>query len=53
MTVFLDTYALIAWVHSRDAGHAAVQAYLGAYSGRMVTTEWVLLEFADAFARAA
>jgi predicted nucleic acid-binding protein len=48
MTVFLDTFALIAWVNTRDAAHPAVKAYLDAYSGSIVTTEWVLLEFADA-----
>jgi predicted nucleic acid-binding protein len=52
MTVFLDTYALIAWVHTRDAAHPTVKSYLDAYSGRIVTTEWVLVEFADAFAKA-
>jgi predicted nucleic acid-binding protein len=49
MTVFLDTFALIAWVNTRDAAHPAVKAYLNAYSGSIVTTQWVLLEFADAF----
>jgi hypothetical protein len=49
MTVFMDTYALIAWINTRDAGHQPVKSYLDAYSGSIVTTEWVLLEFADAF----
>lgn len=40
MTVFLDTFGLIAWVNTRDAAHARVRAYLDAYSGRIVTTEW-------------
>lgn len=52
MTVFLDTFALIAWVHARDAAHPPVKAYLDQFTGRIVTTEWVLLEFADAFAKA-
>lgn len=52
MTVFLDTFALIAWVHARDAAHAIVKAYLDLFSGRIVTTDWILLEFADAFAKA-
>lgn len=50
MTVFLDTFGLIAWINTRDAAHQSVRAYLETYSGRIVTTEWVLLEFADAFA---
>lgn len=49
MTVFMDTYALIAWINSRDAAHQRVKSYLDSYSGNIVTTEWVLLEFADAF----
>lgn len=50
MTVFMDTYSLIAWINTRDAAHPPVKSYLDAYSGSIVTTEWVLLEFADAFA---
>jgi len=49
MTVFLDTYGLIAWINTRDAAHPRVKSYLDSYSGKIVTTEWVLLEFADAF----
>jgi predicted nucleic acid-binding protein len=45
----MDTYALIAWINTRDAAHQRVQSYLDSYSGDIVTTEWVLLEFADAF----
>lgn len=48
MTAFADTYALIAWVNARDRAHAAVAAYLDGFAGRLVTTEWVLVEFADA-----
>jgi predicted nucleic acid-binding protein len=49
MTVFMDTYGLIAWINTRDAAHQRVKSYLVSYSGSIVTTEWVLLEFADAF----
>ncbi len=52
MTVFMDTYGLIAWINARDAAHQPVKSYLDAYSGGIVTTEWVLLEFADAFSPA-
>lgn len=48
MTVFADTFALIAWLNPRDHAHAVVAEYLGAFSGRIVTTEWVLMELADA-----
>ena len=49
MTVFMDTYGLIGWVNMRDVGHQRVKSYLDSYSGNIVTTEWILLEFADAF----
>ncbi len=48
MTVFADTYALIAWLNPRDHAHNPVANYLNAYTGRLVTTEWVLMELADA-----
>ena len=50
MTVFADTFALIAWLNPRDASHARVTAYLDGFNGRVVTTEWVLMELADALA---
>jgi predicted nucleic acid-binding protein len=40
---------LIAWINTRDAAHQHVKSYLDAYSGSIVITGWVLLEFADAF----
>lgn len=48
MTVFADTFALIAWLNPRDDAHAVVVAYLDGFTGRLVTTEWVLVELADA-----
>jgi predicted nucleic acid-binding protein len=48
MTVFADTFALIAWLNPRDNAHALVTAYLDRFTGRLVTTEWVLVELADA-----
>src|SRR5262249_19917066 len=48
MTVFADTFALIAWLSPRDTAHGVVTAYLEGFTGRLVTTEWVLMEFADA-----
>ena len=48
MTVFADTFALIAWLNPRDNAHAVVAAYLDGFTGRLVTTEWVLMELADA-----
>lgn len=50
MTAFADAFALIAWLNPRDAAHARVSAYLEGFTGRLVTTEWVLVELADALA---
>ena len=50
MIVFADTFALLAWLNPRDHAHASVSGYLDRYPGRLVTTEWVLLELADALA---
>ncbi len=33
MTVFVDTFALIAWLNPRDGAHAAVAAYLHSFTG--------------------
>jgi predicted nucleic acid-binding protein len=48
MTVFVDTFALIAWLNPRDHAHSVVTAYLEGFTGRLLTTEWVLMELADA-----
>ena len=48
MIVFADTFALIAWLNPSDNAHAQVAAYLDTFTGKMVTTEWVLVELADA-----
>src|SRR5262245_54568128 len=48
MTVFADTFALIAWLNPRDESHALVSKYLDSFTGRLATTEWVLVELADA-----
>ena len=52
MTVFMDTFSLIAWINTKDTAHQPVKDYLVSYSGKIVTTEWVLLELADAFSLA-
>ena len=48
MTVFADTFALIAWLNPRDAAHSLVADYLEQFTGRLLTTEWILMELADA-----
>lgn len=50
MRAFTDTYALTAWLNPDDGAYAAVSEYLEGYSGRLVTTEWVLMEVADGLA---
>ncbi len=49
MMYFLDSYALFAWVNAnaKEVHHAQVKAIFSDVSHRYVTTEWVLLEFAD------
>ena len=49
-TVFADSYLWLAVVNTRDAGHARALQFLEGFDGRMVTTEAVLLEVADALA---
>jgi predicted nucleic acid-binding protein len=48
MTVFADTFALIAWLNPRDDAHEVVTGYLESFAGRLVTIEWVFMELADA-----
>ena len=49
-TLFGDTFLWIALVNTRDARHAQVRAFLNGFDGRTVTTDWVLVEVADALA---
>ena len=49
-TVFADTYYFLALVNANDPGHARTLAFTKAFTGRMVTTAWVLVEMADALA---
>lgn len=48
MIAFADSFALIAWLNPRDQAHAMVAAYLEAFTGQLITTEWILMEVADA-----
>ena len=49
-SIFGDTFVWIALVHPRDAWHERAREYLDAFSGRIVTTDWVLMELGDALA---
>lgn len=46
--VFADSYYYLAIVSDHDAGHERAVEFARAYHGRVVTTDWVLLEVADA-----
>ncbi len=48
MMEFVDTFAFIAWLNARDAEHVRVKLYLDGFRGKLITTEWVLVELADA-----
>jgi len=47
MIPFIDTYCFFAWLNPRDAGHERVTQWISGYTGRFLTTEWVLMELAD------
>ena len=50
--VFTDSYYL-ALLNPRDAGFERARSLSRTYPGKIVTTQWVLLEVADAFCRPA
>src|SRR5262249_1251980 len=49
-SAFADTFVWLALVNSDDAWHSRVKFFLDSYAGRLLTTEWVLTELADALA---
>ena len=51
--VFADTTYYVALANRRDALHERAVAFLGSYSGRLVTTGYVLLEEANFHSRPA
>ena len=50
-TVFADSFYFFALLNPRDAAHAKAVAFTQTYTGRIVTTGWVLTELADGWAR--
>ena len=46
-TVFADSFYFFALVNDRDPAHAKSLAFLRTYSGRLLTTAWVLTELGD------
>jgi predicted nucleic acid-binding protein len=53
MTIFADTFFYLALLNPSDEAYASVVAFTRQFSGKMVTTEWVLTELADALANPA
>ena len=51
MIIFADTFYYIAFLSPSDEAHERASGFTQSYSGKMVTTEWVLTEFADGLAR--
>lgn len=52
--IFADSYFYyfyLALLNPKDAGYDRARAVSRAYPGKVVTTQWVLLEIADAFRR--
>jgi predicted nucleic acid-binding protein len=47
-TVFADSYFYLALLNARDAGHALAKETARSFMGRVITTQWVLVEVADA-----
>lgn len=47
---FVDTFYYLALVNADDAGHAKAMAANRSRKGRLVTTQWIMLEVADALA---
>lgn len=50
-TVFADSFYFIAQLNPADDAHGKATAFTRSFEGRLVTTEWVLAEVGDAFAR--
>ncbi|HUY32830.1 MAG TPA: hypothetical protein VMV69_08620 [Pirellulales bacterium] len=48
---FADTYFYLALLNPGDAGHLAARGASDEFSGRLLTTQWILAEVADALCR--
>jgi predicted nucleic acid-binding protein len=49
---FADTSYFLAFVHRDDEAHELAMELTGTFQGRLVTTQWVLLEFVNALSNA-
>ncbi len=50
-TVFADAFYFVARLNRRDQHHERVVAFSRDFRARLVTTDWVLMEVADALAK--
>jgi predicted nucleic acid-binding protein len=50
--VFADSFHFFALANDRDPAHAKAVAFVQRYTGRLVTTGWVLTEVADGWSKA-
>ena len=48
--VFADTFYSLALLNKNDEAHARAFNYLNQFSGKLITSEWILLELADGLA---
>ena len=48
MTIFADTFYLVGLLNRRDQSHARCTSFAGRFQGSAVTTDYVLIELADA-----
>lgn len=48
--VFADSYYFFAIINPRDERHAEAKEYIRSFQGRLITTEWVMIEVADGLA---
>ena len=48
--VFADAFLYVALLNRRDESHAKAAAFAASLRSPVITTEWVLVEVADAFA---
>lgn len=49
--VFADSFYFFALTNRRDDRHAKAREWTNSFEGNLITTEWVMLEFADGLAR--
>ena len=49
--VFADTHYFVAQFNLHDQDHAKAASLTKSFRGRMVTTDWIMVELADAFAQ--